>query len=78
MRQVAISDELASRVEAEGLDIEVLLTEALERALREQKVVPGLTLGQMMEKGFKLPSFEGQPRADGRAWSEIEAACDPE
>ena len=39
--------------------------------------VQGKTLNEVIASGWTLPSFEGAPRSDGLAWSEVEAPSDP-
>ena len=78
MRQIAIPDDLANRVEATGSEFGEFVIEAIEAKLSGWPVIRGRTLREMLDAGFVLPTIEGKQRDDGKAWSEIEAPCDPE
>jgi len=78
MRAIQIPDELAERVEAKGITLERFVIDALEEKLATTGGVQGRTLNELLAEGWTLPTVSGLPRPDGRPWSEIEAACEPD
>ncbi len=77
MPTITIPDELAARIAAAGEDLNRFAIAALAEKIAEKEARPK-TFGDLMAEGWVPPTFSGTPRPDGRAWSEIEAACDPE
>ena len=79
MSIITIPDELAARIEATGEDLNRFTLAALsEKLAAKEKEPKPRTFGDLLAEGWVPPTVTGKPRADGRAWSEIEAACDPE
>jgi hypothetical protein len=76
MRAIQIPDDLATRVEATGSQLERFVIDAVEQKLGH-RLEPANTYEGLIGGGWTPPTVEGTPRADGRPWSEIEAACDP-
>ncbi len=76
MPTITIPEELAARIAAAGEDLNQFAVAAITEKLSEKEAKPK-TFGDLMAEGWKPPTVSGKPRADGRPWSEIEAACDP-
>jgi hypothetical protein len=77
MKTVHIPDRIAERVEAAGADLDSFVLDAVEEKLLHPNVLAARTLSELMSSGWVPPTVVGSQRADGRAWSEIEAPVDP-
>lgn len=77
MRSVEIPDDLAKLVQTNSdQELSAFVVKAVQEKLAREKVQVMPTLGEMLDKGYKLPVADGTPRADGLPWSEVESACD--
>lgn len=76
MKTVHIPDRIAERVEATGVDLDAFVIDAVEQKLLQPTGLAGRALGQLVGSGWTPPTVVGSQRADGRAWSEIEAPTD--
>jgi hypothetical protein len=72
-----VEERLKRRATLAGIPLQELVANIIEDAAQSD-VAPGATLLDEMRSLGVLGAVSGTPGpGDGRAWSEIEAACDP-